>query len=93
MKIKTIAYVHHIKYNWEEKGTFCLFSCKLEDDDNRTYVGEQEVEIEVPDNFDPRPNQIVALEAKKRKAMADYQRTVEEINERISKLQALEFTA
>jgi hypothetical protein len=93
MKVKTIAYIHYIKYNWETKGEFCLFSCKLDDDDSRTYVCEQEVEIEVPENFDPRPNQIAALKAKKRKAMADYQRTVDEINDRISKLQALEFTA
>jgi hypothetical protein len=93
MKIKIYAYIHYIKYNWEEKGNFCIFSCKLEDDDIRTYMGEQEVEIEVPENFDPRPNQISALKAKKIKAMADYQRTIDEINERISKLQAIEFTA
>jgi len=63
------------------------------DSENYTYVCQQEIELEVPDNYDPRAQQIAALEAQKTKAMADYQKSVTEINERISKLQALEYTA
>jgi len=47
----------------------------------------------VPDNYDPRAQQIIALEKQKQMVMADYQKTVTEINDRISKLQALEYTA
>jgi hypothetical protein len=36
---------------------------------------------------------MAALEALKQKVMADYQISVMEINDRISKLQALEYTA
>ena len=93
MKIKTTVHIHFQKYSWEEKGEFQVFCCKLDDAEHRTYVGEQEIEIEVPDNYDPRAQQIAALEKQKQKVMADYQKTVTEINERISKLQALEFTA
>ena len=60
---------------------------------NRTFVGEQEVDLEVPDNYDPRARKIAALEKQKQKVMADYQKMVTEINERISNLQALEYTA
>ena len=93
MKIKSTIYIHYLKYSWEEKGEYQIFSCKLDDADCRVYVGEQEIEIDVPDDFDPRAQQIAALEEQKRKVMADYQKSVTEINERISNLQALEYTA
>jgi len=47
----------------------------------------------VPEDHDPRAQQIAALEKQKLEVMAHYQKTVTDINERISKLQALEFTA
>ena len=90
MKIKTMAHIHLQKYSWEEKGEYRLASFKLDDNESRTYVGEQEIEIEVPDNYDPRAQQIAALEALKQKVMADYHKSVMEINERIGKLLALE---
>lgn len=93
MKIKITAHVYHCKYSWEEKGEFLLFYAKVDDTDTMIHVNEQEVEIEVPDSYDPRAQQIAALEKKKQKVMADYQKMVNEINERISNLQALEYTA
>jgi hypothetical protein len=93
MKIKTTIHIHHSQWSWEEKGQFQVFSCKLEDAEHRTYVGEQEIEIDVPDNYDPRAQQVAALEKRKQQVMADFQKTITEINERISNLQALEYTA
>jgi hypothetical protein len=93
MKVKIKAHIHYNKYRWDDKGEFEVFSFKFDDDDHRTYVGEQEIEIDVPDEYDPRAQQIAALEKQRQKVMADYQKTVTEINDRISKLQALEFTA
>jgi hypothetical protein len=93
MKVKITAYIHYNKYSWDDKGNFEVFSFKFDDDDSRTYVGEQEIEVEVPDNYDPRAQQIAALEKHKQKVMADFQRSVDGINEKISKLQALEYTA
>ena len=92
MKVKIKAHIHYNKWMFEETGEFQIFPCKLEDDAQRTYVGEQEIEIDVPDDYDPRAQQIAALEKQKQKVMADYQKTVTEINERISNLQALEYT-
>ena len=93
MKITTKVYVHFQKYEWEDEGTYQIYSFKANDDDTRTFVCEQEIEIEVPDNYDPTAQMIAALEAQKEKAMLDYNKTVMEINTRISKLQALEYTA
>ena len=93
MKVKVKVYVHYLKYSWEDKGGFEVLSFKADDDNYRTYVCEQEVEVDAPDNYDPRAQQIAALKKQKKKVMADYQKTVAEINDRISKLQALEYTA
>jgi len=58
-----------------------------------TNVGEKGIEIDVPESNDQTAQKIAALEAHKKRVMADYQKTVNEINERISKLQAIEYTA
>ena len=93
MKIKLTAFLHFRKYAWQKDGEYQIFYARLPDDDTLSYVCEQEVEIEVPDDYDPRAQQIAALEEKKLEVMAHYQKTVTDINERISKLQALEYTA
>ena len=93
MKIKVTAHIFFQKYSWEEKGEYQLFFARVDDDDSRTYIGEQEVEIEVPDNYDPRAQQIAALKKHKQKVIAEFQSSVDRINDRISKLQALEYTA
>jgi len=93
MKIKLTAHIHFTKYSFQTIGEFQVFYCKLPDDDHRTYVGEQEIEVEVPDDYDPTAQQIAVLEAKKVQAMSDFNKTVMDINTRISKLSALEYTA
>ena len=93
MKILTTIHVHYQKHSWETEGKFIVFYIQLDDTEDRTYVGPQEVEIEVPDNYDPRAQQVAALEALKQKVVADYHKSVTEINDRISKLLALEYTA
>lgn len=56
-------------------------------------VREQMFEVEVPDNFDPRPQMVKDLEAEKEKARADFAKRVMEIDKRINELLALEHTA
>jgi len=92
MKVKTTAHIYYCKFDWDAKGRFEILSFKADDDNYRTYIGQEEIEIEVPDDYDPRAQQIAALEKQKQKVMADYQKTVTGINDRISKLQALEYS-
>jgi len=93
MKIQTTIYVYYQKYDWDNDGSYQVYSFKVNDDDTRTFVCEQEIEVEVPDNYDPTAQMIAALETQKEKAMLDYNKTVMEINIRIGKLQALEYIA
>jgi hypothetical protein len=93
MKIKLTAHIHYRKYAWEKEGEYQIIYVRLPDEETLTYVCKQEVEIEVPDDHDPRAQQIAALENKKQEVMAHHQKTITDINEKISKLQALEYTA
>jgi hypothetical protein len=93
VKIKTTVHIHFVKYSWETQGRFEAMSYQIKDDTNYSYVGPQEIEVDVPENFDPRPAQIAVLEAKKQQVVDDFQKSITIINERISKLQALEYTA
>ena len=93
MKVKTALYVYHIHFSWQGQPEFTAHTYKVDDNEHRTLVGEQEVELHIPDEYDPRAQKIAALEKQKQKVMADYQKTVAEINNRISNLQALEYTA
>jgi hypothetical protein len=92
VKVKTIAHIHYLKYDFEVNGRYEVLSFKAGDDSYRTYIGAQEIEIDVPNDYDPRAQQIAALEKQKQNVMAEYQKNVTEINERINKLQALEYT-
>jgi hypothetical protein len=92
MKVKTTAHIYHQQYSWEQTARYLVMYAKLDDCEHLTYVGAQEIELDVPDDYDPRAQKIAALEKHKQKVMADFQKTVDQINDRISKLQALEYT-
>jgi len=89
MKIKITVHIYYQKYKWEDKGNYHVYSFQVDDTDECTYVGPQEIEIEIPDKYDPRAQQIEALEKKKQKVMADFTKTVTEINNRINNLKAI----
>jgi hypothetical protein len=93
MKVKTTAHVYHTKYSWEKEARYQIYSSKIDDTEDITYVCEQEFEVEVPDNYNPTAQQLTALQKEKEKAQEEFSKKVASINERISKLQAIEFTA
>lgn len=93
MKVKTALYVYHNQYPWQDQGTYDAYTWEVDDNEIRTLVCQQEVELEIPDNYDPRAQRIAALKKQKQEVMADYQKSLNDINDKISKLQALEYTA
>ena len=63
------------------------------DVDGRVFVTEHTTTVEVPDDFDPRPQQVSALEAEKQKARAEFQKRITEIDRQIQSLMAIEGAA
>ena len=62
-------------------------------DSNDVLVQAQSFTVEVPANFDPRPNMVKALQAKREKAHADFAALVTSIDRQINELQAIECSA
>lgn len=56
-------------------------------------VAPHTLTIEVPDKFNPNGQFIEALEAQKKKVMADFQKRVTEIDRQISQFQAITMEA
>jgi len=92
MKVKITVHIYHSQYSWEKEARYQIYSLKIDDTDHMTYVGTQEIEIEVPNDYDPTAQKVAALQKQKQKAQEDFAEKVASINERISKLQALEYT-
>lgn len=61
--------------------------------DGRVFVKEHTTTVEVPDDFDPRPQQVAALEAAKQKARADFQARITALDRQIQSLLAIEGAA
>lgn len=60
------------------------------DSSGYAYAGPVTITFEVPDNFDPRPDQIKALEAQREAMRAEFSRRCTEIERQINSLLAIE---
>ena len=58
---------------------------------NWALIREQSFEVEVPDDFDPRPQKIAALEQQLKDDAAAYQKRVTDTRRRLSELTAIEY--
>ena len=54
-------------------------------------VRKVELEMDVPDDFDPRPLQVESLRKKKQEVLAEAQMMANNIDEQINRLLAIEF--
>ena len=93
MKVKTTIHIYYATYPWQEAAEYQVMYAKLADDEYRTYICSQDIVLNVPDEYDPTAQKLAALQKEKEKAQEKFAEKVANINERISKLQALEFTA
>jgi hypothetical protein len=90
MKVTIKGYVTCTQYQWDDKPVFSFYCFDPTSYDASTVkVMTHEFEVEVPDNFDPRPGQVAALEAKKKEMQAEFSRRVMEIDEKINSLLAI----
>lgn len=94
MRVVVKGYVHmelgYADGNWtEQRWLPAIWRCKLTDATDRIFIGEQSFEVEIPDDFNPVPVQIEALEKQRELQLSDHLDKLAAINERIAKLTAL----
>jgi hypothetical protein len=90
MKIKAFVFYH--KFEWSDTIRYSIDSGDLSEVCGPEYVkiSHREFEVEIPDDFDPRPAQIAALRKQKEEIMADASVKVTNLEEQISRLLAIE---
>ena len=95
MKVKLTGHVVFIKHPWDAEGRYVLMGTPLGNfDPSYTDVGVSvDVEVDIPKEFNPTALQINALHKQKQDVIKKFDETVARINEQISKLQAIEYTA
>ncbi len=85
-----IAYRPATKYQPEPRVTFLPFDpSEYAADIWGVLVRKETIEIEVPDDFDPRPQQVAALEAEKQKVRAEFAKRITDLDNEIGKLLAI----
>jgi hypothetical protein len=89
MKIKKTHWLVQYHPSYNEKPEFSIFPFEMTGADYAT-VKTVEIEMDIPDDFDPRPQQIAALEGQRKKAMADHEALMNMIEGRIQSLRAIE---
>jgi len=89
---KTLKGFLHFSINPWDYGALTLRHRDYSDDASmgEVLINPFEIAVDIPDNFDPRPAQIKALEEKQKQAAAAFQTMNTEIMRQISQLQALE---
>ena len=55
-------------------------------------IREHSIEVEIPDDFDPRPQQIAALDERIKQARAEFTARINELQEQKSRLLAISMT-
>lgn len=99
MKATIAAYVHARKVGRYDANTqtfveemgFEVYPFDMsKSSSDRVLVGEQEVTVDVPDNFDMREGLVKNLEAEKKRLMADFNARVAAIDSQIQKYLAIE---
>lgn len=91
MKTTIKAFLHYHKYDWQDNPTYEVFP------NDMSTIGPQyvlikkiDVEVEIPDNFDPRPQQVAALRKEKQNILSETNVKVANIDEQIQKLLCIE---
>lgn len=92
-KHKISGYLYHVQYRWEDTFQVKFSSSDTMGDGNSwTMIGPYEIEVEVPDDFDPRPGKIEALRVQEQDVRAEFSAKLVEIEKRINELLALEMS-
>lgn len=90
-KVEIKGFVH-VRMDYQGRPDYQFFHADMSGHDGfGLCVGETSFEYEPPADFNPVATEVAALEKRKAAALRAYQHTVNEINERLSKLQAITF--
>ena len=86
------GFITYNKFEWNDAAVISFCTWNPSEDEETAIVGKHSFEVEVPDDFNPIPQQVAALEEKKRLARIKLAEELAELDEKMSKLLCLENT-
>jgi hypothetical protein len=95
MTIHTVYVYAILDYDWEDLSKpkswrTDILAHKADDTETRVFLRELRLKAKLLPDFNPVPAQVAALKAQRKKALAEYTKSVAEINDRLSKLLCIE---
>lgn len=84
------AFVHFEQEPWMDKPKFSVYGCDMSSC-GYVFIREQDIEVDIPDDFNPIALQIASLEKKKTALRAKLAEELMNIEDRISELSALSY--
>lgn len=91
MKVTVKGFVHAEHEPWQKEPQFVIYPFDMSKMSNhRVLLHERDIEIDVPDDFDPRAGLVANLEREKEAITAAFQARITEINGQIQSLLAIE---
>jgi hypothetical protein len=95
MKAIQKGYVYYVKYDFDDKPHLAWHSSNTMGNHTAEWVlvGPQDIEISCPDDFDPRPAQVAALDEQIAKTRAEFTARINELQDQKNKLLCLELSA
>lgn len=91
MKRTIKAFVVAQQYAWQDKPEFSVLGFDPRECGLNEYavVCQTSFDVDIPDDFDIRPQQIAALEKRKQEVQAEFAAKVKELDDRINSLLAI----
>jgi len=91
LKLEGFVYEHVSRYDGEK--SYHLLSSPDSSDEDWALVGPLSLPVDypIPDGWNPTATKVAALEREREEVKAEFARTVADLNERISKLQAITY--
>jgi hypothetical protein len=84
------GFVHYSKEDWEDRATYEVYPFDMSAHGGRALIGEQQFEIDVPDDFNPIPQMVAALEEQKRVKRLKLAEDLANLDAQISRLTCIE---
>lgn len=88
MKVTLDLFLHHHDC-YGQDGPWRLYGCDMSKHNMGVFVQQVAVTFDAPDNFNPIPGRVAALENQKRQLKAVFAKSLMEIEDSISKLTCL----
>jgi hypothetical protein len=90
MKVKVKAVIHYRKYDFQDTAQYVIFPCRFDNDTDTLPILETELEVEIPDDFDPINTKIGILRQEKQRIQAEAHVKAENIEQQIQELLCIE---